>query len=80
MSDEHAQTPQWFREALAAPVETGEVDVDGAAIRSRAWGAAGSRVSCSCTAGAAHSRWWDHIGPQLAGDSPRRRTGPQWAR
>ncbi len=41
MSDEHAQTPQWFREALAAPVETGEVDVDGAAIRFRAWGAAG---------------------------------------
>ncbi|WP_419178892.1 alpha/beta fold hydrolase [Prescottella equi] len=68
MSDEHAQTPQWFREALAAPVETGEVDVDGAAIRFRAWGAAGQPGLVLVHGGAAHSRWWDHIGPQLAGD------------
>ncbi|MBM4525298.1 alpha/beta fold hydrolase [Rhodococcus hoagii] len=68
MSDEHAQTPQWFREAQAAPVETGEVDVDGAAIRFRAWGAAGQPGLVLVHGGAAHSRWWDHIGPQLAGD------------
>lgn len=66
MTDEHTQTPQWFREALAAPVDTGEVEVDGAAIRFRAWGAPGRAGLVLVHGGAAHSRWWDHIGPQLA--------------
>ncbi|RDI12057.1 pimeloyl-ACP methyl ester carboxylesterase [Rhodococcus sp. AG1013] len=68
MSDEQAQTPRWFLDALAAPVETGSVDVDGAKVRFRAWGEAGRPGIVLVHGGAAHSRWWDHIGPQLAGD------------
>ncbi|MDH6679307.1 pimeloyl-ACP methyl ester carboxylesterase [Rhodococcus sp. LBL1] len=68
MSDEHPQTPQWFRDALAAPVETGSVEVDGADIRFRAWGEPGRPGLVLVHGGAAHSRWWDHVGPQLAGD------------
>lgn len=68
MSVERGQSPQWFREALAAPVDTGKVEVDGAVIRFRAWGTPGSPGLVLVHGGAAHSRWWDHIGPQLAGD------------
>lgn len=64
MSDE--QKPQWFQDALAVPVETGTVTVDGAGIHFRAWGAAGRPGLVLVHGGAAHSRWWDHIGPQLA--------------
>ncbi|WP_305093423.1 alpha/beta fold hydrolase [Prescottella sp. R16] len=64
MSDE--QQPQWFRDALAAPVETGIVTVEGAGIAYRAWGTSGRPGLVLVHGGAAHSRWWDHIGPQLA--------------
>jgi len=68
MSEVHPQTPQWFRDALAAPVETGSVAVDGVDIRYRAWGESGRPGLVLVHGGAAHSRWWDHVGPQLAGD------------
>jgi len=68
MSDEHGQTPQWFRDALAVPADTGEIEVDGATIRFRAWGPSGRPGLVLVHGGAAHSRWWDHIGPQLATD------------
>lgn len=69
-------TPAWFTDALAAPVRTGEVEVDGVAIHYRAWGdAAGSSAGGTSVGtarglvlvhgGGAHSRWWDHVAPLL---------------
>lgn len=66
MSNENGPAPQWFVDALAAPVETGTYTVSGARIAYRAWGEAGSPGVVLVHGGMAHSRWWDHIGPQLA--------------
>ncbi|NLV79219.1 MAG: alpha/beta hydrolase [Rhodococcus sp.] len=66
MSNDNGSAPQWFVDALAAPVETGRTDVDGASISYRAWGEAGRPGVVLVHGGMAHSRWWDHIGPQLA--------------
>lgn len=43
------------------------MEVDGATVHFRAWGRAGPGIVL-VHGGAAHSRWWDHIGPQLATD------------
>jgi pimeloyl-ACP methyl ester carboxylesterase len=61
------QAPAWFLAAIAAPVETGEVSVDGVGIRYRAWGPDGADGLVLVHGGAAQSRWWDHIAPLLAG-------------
>lgn len=61
-----AAAPDWFTRALAAPVELGETVVAGATVRYRAWGPAGAAGTVLVHGGAAHARWWDHIGPQLA--------------
>ncbi|MEU5842119.1 alpha/beta hydrolase [Rhodococcus sp. NPDC047139] len=58
--------PRWFVDALAAPVETGKVEVAGATIAYRAWGEAGAEGVVLIHGGMAHSGWWDHIGPQIA--------------
>ncbi|WP_241384989.1 alpha/beta fold hydrolase [Rhodococcus sp. CH91] len=58
--------PQWFVDALEAPVETGKVEVEGASIAYRAWGESGRHGVVLVHGGMAHSGWWDHIGPQLA--------------
>jgi pimeloyl-ACP methyl ester carboxylesterase len=86
--------PSWFTNSLAAEVETASVDVGGTAIAYRAWGKPGASGIVLVHGGAAHSRWWDHIGPLLAigrrvaaldlsghGDSGRRDkyTLDQWA-
>src|SRR5487761_12732 len=63
-----AASPAWFTEALAAPVTEGQAVVDGVPIAYRAWGGPGSRGVVLVHGGAAHSRWWDHIGPLLASD------------
>ncbi|QBJ96724.1 alpha/beta hydrolase [Rhodococcus sp. ABRD24] len=68
MSDEQVSPPKWFIDALAAPVDTGSVEVDGVGVHFRAWGESGRPGLVLIHGGAAHSRWWDHIGPQLAGD------------
>src|SRR5574340_24451 len=66
MTIENEPAPKWYVEALSAPVETGRVTVDGAAIAYRAWGEEGLPGIVLVHGGMAHSRWWDHIGPQLA--------------
>lgn len=87
--------PLWFTDALAAPYEVCEVEVDGAAVRARCWGTPGPGAVL-VHGGAAHAGWWDHIAPLLArtrrivavdlsghGDSDRRSDYggfPQWAR
>lgn len=57
--------PAWFARALDVEPTTDEVDVGGAAIRYRAWGEPGAPGLVLVHGGAAHSRWWDHIAPQL---------------
>jgi pimeloyl-ACP methyl ester carboxylesterase len=90
-----AAPPAWFTAALATPVTQRTTTVDGAAIAYRTWGEPGGRALVLVHGGAAHSRWWDHIGPLLAdgrlvvaidlsghGDSARRESYSldQWAR
>jgi pimeloyl-ACP methyl ester carboxylesterase len=58
--------PAWFSAALAAPVQDRQTTVEGAAIAYRAWGNPADRGIVLLHGGAAHSRWWDHIGPLLA--------------
>jgi len=64
--DLRAGPPDWFHEALGAPVEIGSITVDGAAISYRAFGSAGGGGIVLVHGGAAHARWWDHIAPLLA--------------
>lgn len=66
MMSDNETAPGWFVDALAAPVEKGTVEVQGATIAYRAWGDAGEPGVVLVHGGMAHSGWWDHIGPQLA--------------
>jgi pimeloyl-ACP methyl ester carboxylesterase len=90
-----AAPPAWFTAALATPVTQRTTIVDGATIAYRTWGEPGGRGIVLVHGGAAHSRWWDHIGPLLAdgrriaaldlsghGDSARRESYSldRWAR
>ena len=58
--------PAWFTAALAAPVQARRTTVEGTGIAYRAWGEPADRGIVLVHGGAAHSRWWDHIGPLLA--------------
>jgi len=58
--------PAWFREAVAAPVVTGAVTVEGCRIAYRRWGDEGDPAVVLVHGGGAHARWWDHVGPLLA--------------
>jgi pimeloyl-ACP methyl ester carboxylesterase len=63
-----AAPPAWFTAALAAPVTQPTTIVADVPIAYRAWGSPGGRGIVLVHGGAAHSRWWDHIGPLLASD------------
>src|SRR3984957_12818223 len=91
---ESAAPPAWFTAALASPAAPGMTVVAGASVAYRTWGEPGGRGIVLVHGGAAHSRWWDHIGPLLAdgrlvvaidlsghGDSDRRESYSldQWA-
>lgn len=67
----HGDPPAWFTAAVATEAEPGEVDVDGVRIRYRSWGPPGDGLVL-VHGGAAHARWWDHIGPLLARPEGRR--------
>jgi len=60
-----SDTPTWFTDALAQPYDLGETTVDGCRIKYRSWGKAGHPVAVLVHGGAAHSGWWDYIGPLL---------------
>ncbi len=60
-----AAPPAWFTAALAAPVAQRTAMVEGIPIAYRAWGEPAARGIVLVHGGAAHSRWWDHIGPLL---------------
>jgi pimeloyl-ACP methyl ester carboxylesterase len=58
--------PAWYTTALAAPVVEREITVAGTPIVYRAWGEPGGRGIVLVHGASAHSRWWDHVAPQLA--------------
>jgi pimeloyl-ACP methyl ester carboxylesterase len=68
VTPELGNPPAWFRAALAAPADVGTVKVDGAEISYRTWGDENPRGLVLVHGGAAHARWWDHLGPLLAHD------------
>jgi len=60
--------PQWFLDALATLPEHAETESDGATIHYRRWGSTARPGLVLVHGGAAHSGWWDHIAPLLAGE------------
>lgn len=68
MSDAAPDPPAWFTAALTADVDTGAFEHAGARVHYRAWGPEGGPGVVLVHGGAAHARWWDHVGPQLAAD------------
>jgi pimeloyl-ACP methyl ester carboxylesterase len=65
--EEPAEPPAWFIAALATSAGTGTTEVDGVEIAYRSWGKRTDEGIVLVHGGAAHARWWDHIGPLLAG-------------
>ena len=59
--------PEWFTDALARVPEHREVEVGGGTIHLRCWGPVGAPGIVLVHGGSAHSGWWDHIAPLLAG-------------
>lgn len=59
--------PSWFTDALADEPGSDEVVVAGCPISYRVWGDPGAPGVVAVHGGAAHARWWDHLGPLLAG-------------
>jgi pimeloyl-ACP methyl ester carboxylesterase len=62
-----ADAPAWYLQALRDSPSEHEVAVDGCPIRYLSWGRAGTPGVVVVHGGAAHARWWDHLGPLLAG-------------
>jgi pimeloyl-ACP methyl ester carboxylesterase len=60
--------PSWFTDALAATPTSDRVDVRGCPIHFLSWGRPGAPGIVLVHGGAAHARWWSHLGPLLAGD------------
>ena len=60
--------PQWFLDALATLPEHAETESDGVTIHYRRWGSTERPGLVLVHGGAAHSGWWDHIAPLLAGE------------
>lgn len=61
-----AAVPAWFATAIAAEPTHHDVEVDGVEIHYRGWGTPGAPGVVLLHGGAAHSGWWDHVGPLLA--------------
>jgi len=60
--------PNWFREAVTAEAERGDVVVDGASIAWSAWGARSKPGLLLLIGNGAHSGWWRPLAPILAHD------------
>lgn len=63
---ERPQSPQWFKDCLDTPFESGETAVSGAKICWKAWGEVGKPGLVFVHGGVAHKGWWDFIGPWFA--------------
>lgn len=64
--DASVPAPDWFIRALAAPVDDFAVEVRGARIAAKAWGAPGAPTLVLVHGGAAHAQWWAALAPLLA--------------
>jgi len=60
--------PQWFQDAIAAPHEAGQLDVEGASIEFRAWGERSKPGVLLMHGNSAHLGWWSFLAPLLATD------------
>jgi pimeloyl-ACP methyl ester carboxylesterase len=60
--------PDWFTAAIASEPDDLTVDVDDARVHYRRWGAPDQAGLVLVHGGAAHSGWWDHVAPLLAGE------------
>jgi pimeloyl-ACP methyl ester carboxylesterase len=58
--------PAWFATAVADRAEAGATVVDGCPVAHLRWGQPGAPGLVLLHGGAAHARWWDHLGPLLA--------------
>jgi pimeloyl-ACP methyl ester carboxylesterase len=65
---DRVETPEWFTQALQAPVDDEYIDVAGCSIHYRRWGRADRPGLVLVHGGGAHARWWDHVAPLLAGE------------
>lgn len=59
--------PAWFAAAVADEPSTHEVAVRGCPVRYLSWGEVGRPGLLLVHGGAAHARWWSHLGPLLVG-------------
>ncbi|MFN7147990.1 MAG: alpha/beta fold hydrolase [Microthrixaceae bacterium] len=67
MSDDAApDAPEWFRRAVAAPVEHGVVTLDGRRVHYLAWGVRGRRGLVFVHGGGANAHWWTHVAAPFA--------------
>ncbi len=55
--------PEWFNACLAAPFDSGSVEVSGTNICYKAWGQRGKPGLILVHGGVAHKGWWDFIAP-----------------
>jgi pimeloyl-ACP methyl ester carboxylesterase len=60
--------PEWHRQAMATPMETMSVEVDGAAIEVLAWGDPAKPGVLLAHGMRSHARWWGPVAPLLAAD------------
>src|SRR5215831_17140707 len=58
--------PYWYRRALAAPSQAGDVVVDGARIHYETWGEIGRPGVVLVHGSNAHLEWWRFVAPFLA--------------
>lgn len=60
------KVPQWFSDVIADVPESRAIEVLGAPISVKSWGAPELPGVVLVHGGAAHAGWWDHIAPFLA--------------
>jgi pimeloyl-ACP methyl ester carboxylesterase len=58
--------PTWFTDAIADAPHVASVDVHGCRIAYLSWGDPAAPGVVLVHGGAAHARWWSHLGPLLA--------------
>jgi pimeloyl-ACP methyl ester carboxylesterase len=68
MRDIRSTAPDWYRDAMAVPVEKLFIDVERARIELLCWGNRGNPGILLIHGASAHSRWWGPVAPLLAKD------------
>jgi pimeloyl-ACP methyl ester carboxylesterase len=66
LNGERPAAPEWYRALSSTPMETLEVDVQGASIEVLTWGQRGRPGLLLAHGSRAHARWWLPVAPILA--------------